>query len=247
MNGLDPAIIALLGLIYLAGGVVKGSLGFGLPLVTISISPFFIPVELALAFNSVVLLATNAVQVWRAGETREAFAFSLPILAGVAVTTLPGVWIATQLPANVLLGALGCLVLTFSILSFFSVAIRLPSGGLGAAAIGGVAGVVGAFSSAPGPVFVMYLMTLGLPRRRFMAVIGILMGLVGTFLTAGFVIAGVLDLERLALGALLFLPGTLGFVLGDRLFRRFPEKVFRRGVLIVLVILALAMIRRAFA
>lgn len=245
MNGFDAGTLALIAAIYLAGGFVKGAIGFGLPLVTISVLPFFLPVDLALALNSVVLLAVNAVQTVRAGETGAAFRLATPMLVGTALATPFGVWLATALPGPVLMLVLGCFVIAFSILGLLAISPKLSSTTRNGVLVGGVGGIVGAVSSAPGPVFVMYLVGLRLPRQRFMALMGLLMGAVGAFLAVGFLITGVLDGPRLALGVGLLVPATAGFLIGDHFARRVPEEAFRKIVLAMLVVLGVAIVRRA--
>ena len=236
---------ALLSLIYLAGGVVKGALGFGLPLVTISILPFLLPVDEALAYNAVVLLVTNAIQVIRSGEARAAFRIAAPILAATAIATPIGAGLATLLPTHVLLGLLGAFVIAFSLFGLLERSPALPESRVSAAAVGAVGGIVGAFTSAPGPVFVMYLVSLRMARTLFMGVMGILMGTVGVLLSASFAVSGTLTPSRAALGLLLVLPGLAGFMIGDRVAGRLPELRFRQIVLLVLLFLGALMIRRS--
>ncbi|MEM6354473.1 MAG: TSUP family transporter, partial [Pseudomonadota bacterium] len=107
----DTAHLLLIAVIFLAGGMVKGALGFGLPLVTIAVLPFFLAVEAALAVNSIVLVAVNALQFWQAGAWAAATRLAGPMLVGVALATPLGTAFATQLPRSVLVGLLGVFIM----------------------------------------------------------------------------------------------------------------------------------------
>ncbi|MEL6576167.1 MAG: sulfite exporter TauE/SafE family protein [Pseudomonadota bacterium] len=251
MAPLDPALIAAMVAIFLAGGVVKGALGFGLPLVTIAVLPFFLPVEAALAVNAIVLVAVNALQFWQAGAWRRAARLAGPMLLGVAVATPLGTAFATHLPRSVLVGLLGAFIVAFAVLQLLGLprtaagaAPRLP--GLGRSVGAGVAGgFVGALTSSPGPIFVMHFAASRLERPLFMATLGLLMATVGAVLAVSLTVAGVFEAGHLWLSAAALPASFAGFWLGDQLGRRLSVEAFRKGVLVLLCLLGAAMIQRA--
>ncbi|TVP94020.1 MAG: hypothetical protein EA338_13225, partial [Roseinatronobacter sp.] len=71
LTTITPADAALVAAVFVLGGMVKGALGFGLPLTTMAILPFFVPVDAALAVNVVVLFLTNIAQFLQMGQMRE--------------------------------------------------------------------------------------------------------------------------------------------------------------------------------
>ncbi|MEO1776964.1 MAG: sulfite exporter TauE/SafE family protein [Pseudomonadota bacterium] len=243
-------------LVFLAGGIIKGAFGFGLPLVTIAILPFLVPVEMALALNAVVLLVVNAVQAWQYRAGGAVGALALPVMAGM-VTAIPIVTtLAIGLPPPVVLGVLGAFVICFSLLELRPRAKAMATGagdgaqvlplwrGLGVGLIGGG---VAALTSAPGPIFVMHLAALRLPRPRFMSVLGVLMCTAGLFLASSLAVAGVLTASRGVMALTLLPTAFLGFWIGGRLAQRFSVEGFRRAVLVVLLVLGATMIHRALS
>ncbi|MEM6679818.1 MAG: sulfite exporter TauE/SafE family protein [Pseudomonadota bacterium] len=251
MPALDPMMLIAVAAIFVGGGIVKGAMGFGLPLVTIAILPFFLPVEAALAVNALVLLVTNLYQLHQSRSWRPAFQLAAPMLVGLVIATPLGAVLATQAPRTLVLGLLGALIITFSTLQLAGLprpAEGTPSqtpGRLRGFAIGIAAGIVGALTSAPGPVFVMHFAAQRLARPLFMGTLGLLMGCVGAVLALSLAAAGVFDENRLLL-ALVAMPAAFaGFALGDRLGRRFSVEGFRKAVLVLLCLLGAAMIQRA--
>ncbi|MEM7498249.1 MAG: sulfite exporter TauE/SafE family protein [Pseudomonadota bacterium] len=253
MPTLDAALLALVALIFLGGGVVKGALGFGLPLVTIAVLPFFLPVEAALAVNAIVLVAVNALQFWQAGQWGPAARLAGPMLIGVAVATPLGTAFATQMPRSLLVGLLGAFIIGFALLQLLGLPRTAvgepprrptPGRGLGAGLAGGL---VGALTSSPGPIFVMHFAASRLERPLFMATLGLLMAAVGSMLALSLAVAGAFEAPHAWLAATALPASFAGFWLGDRLGRRLSVAIFRKGVLILLCLLGAAMIQRALS
>ncbi|MEO1315977.1 MAG: sulfite exporter TauE/SafE family protein [Pseudomonadota bacterium] len=247
----DTAHLLLIAVIFLAGGMVKGALGFGLPLVTIAVLPFFLAVEAALAVNSIVLVAVNALQFWQAGAWAAATRLAGPMLLGVALATPLGTAFATQLPRSVLVGLLGVFIMGFAVLQLLGLpraahAAAPSAPGVGRSLGAGVAGgFVGALTSSPGPIFVMHFAASRLERPLFMATLGLLMAAVGAVLAASLAVAGVFETRHLGLAAAALPASFMGFWLGDRLCRQLSVAAFRKGVLVLLCLLGAAMLQRA--
>lgn len=249
LSALSWTAIATVAAVYLLAGMVKGALGFGLPVISIALLPFVVPLEAALALNAIVILFSNIQQVRVAGRLREAASVAWPMIAGLALTVPVGAAMTASLPEGVLAGALGGLILIFVAFSLArpSFAIgprrRVPVGfGLGLAS-----GIVGALTTAPGPIFVAYVTALAAPRQVHMGALGLIMGSFGAVVTLSFVWAGVLRAEHVALGLVSVLPVVAGMSLGNAWAARLPLGAFRTAVLVLLAVLAVLMLRRAIA
>lgn len=242
-----PGLLALILAVYLVAGFVKGAMGFGLPVVTITILPFFIPVEDALALNALVIMVTNLQQIAQARATREGFGAAWPMMLGMALTVPVGAMFTVGISAPVLMTILGVFVLLFVISGFLSPQLRVPEGyarpvGFG---MGLASGFVGALTSSPGPIFVMYVVSLHLPRPQYMAALGFIMTLFGIVVTASYVWVEIVRWEHVPTGLLCTIPGLLGGFLGNVIGKRVRIETFRRIVLSMLAVLAALMIERA--
>lgn len=235
--------------IYLAAGLVKGATGFGLPVVAVALLPFVVPVETALALNAIVIFVTNVQQIRQAGEVRAGIAAAWPMMLGMALMVPVGALFTAGIAEAALMTILGAFILLFVISSFLNPALRIPQGweqrtGFG---MGLISGVVGGLTSAPGPIFVMYVVALHLARPVFMTALGFIMALFGLTVAMSYIWVGVLRWEHAAPGLLSMPPVFLGMWLGDRWARRLPVETFRKTVLLLLGILACLLIRRALA
>jgi uncharacterized protein len=245
----SPEFLAFILAIYFFAGFVKGALGFGLPVVAITLLPFFVPVETALALNALVIMTTNLQQIFQAGGTRDGFRAAWPMMLGMALMVPVGALFTVGIPASALMTILGSFVLLFVVASFLNPALQVPRGwerriGFG---MGLISGFVGALTSSPGPIFVMYVVSLHLVRPVFMAALGFIMSLFGVVVTASYIWVGVVRWEHVAPGVLATVPAVLGMWLGNASGKRLGVDAFRKVVLTLLGFLAVLMIERALS
>lgn len=244
--GLEPWRIAAMFGAYVIGGFVKGGLGFGMPLVTMAIMPAFLPVDLALALNAVVLPTSNIVQIARAKATGETLRRFWPVILGIAAGVPVGALFVDAVDDKLLMAIIGGFVLAFTALSMVNARLDLPAGAdRGAALFTGVlAGVVGALTTASGPIVVIYLVSARTERRLMLSALGVFFLVIGVLVVGSFFLIGILDLTRFLTALVCLIPASLGMWLGDRLMGRAKPEAFRKAVLIGLGVLSLNLILR---
>lgn len=242
----DPASAAVIALAFLSGGLVKGALGFGLPLTTMAILPFFVPVDVALAVNVVVLFLTNVAQFAQMGQMRATALRFAPVLAGIVIGVPLGSLLVTGLSDRALLLALGAVVVVFALISWRAPHLAIaPARERPLGWVAGLAGgVVGALTTVGGPLFVMYLVGLGLDRRLFLSALSLFFLVSAMLISGAFLVVGLFDAERLALAAIAVPAAVLGMRAGDRLGARVPAARFRALVLAVLGVLGANLVWR---
>lgn len=246
----DPFItISLLAGIFFLAGVVKGGIGFGLPLVSVSLIAIFFPVELALAVNAVLLIVTNAMQFWMQHMMVETLRrFWVP-----AVCTVVGVFIGSffvqLLDGNALKGVLGVGVFILTLMSLFSKRIHLPEHHEKAwgVPIGLMGGIVGVLTSAPGTIYALYLVGMRVDRRVFLSAFGFLSLFLGCTIGLAYGQQGFLGQDEFILALLCILPTLLGMKIGNRLAGTLSSDLFHRLVLIVLLFLSVNLAYSGFS
>lgn len=245
--GLDPAALAVTLGAFFVGSFVKGAIGFGMPLVTMSLIPLVAPVEIGLATNMLMALVLNAAQLREAGLARAAIRRFWPVAAGLAAGVAAGAPLIALVDDDALRLMIGLTVLGFVALSVTGAALRIAPAAERRAglAVGLVAGVLGALTSANGPVFVMYLAALGPDRAMFRAALGFLFISTAVFAGSGYIALGVIDLDRVGLAALCGAPAALGLVAGMRLGKRLDQRLFRAVVLAALALIGVNYVLRS--
>ena len=243
-----PVLLAV-ACIFLIGGVVKGALGFGLPLVTMSLLPLVIPVEVALAINALATPFNNIEQLRRAAPWRPVLQRFWPVVASTAAGILLGALFVSSLNERVLILTLGCAVLSFIALNVLKPAVAIrpdretPYGLL----TGFAGGIVGALTTANGPVYIMYLVGLKVERPVFVASLGLFFIVTGVVLSASFLALGLITVP-IAILALLCIPAAnVGMRAGFWLAGKVSAEKFRIVVLMVLAALGLNLIAQGLA
>jgi hypothetical protein len=249
MDEFDIATLALLGFGLVAGGVTKGFAGSGLPTVSVASMAVVIDVPTAVALMPIPLLVANARQAFRGGYMRNAMRRFWPLLVCLPFGAILGVKALTGIDPRTVSGLVGAIVVAFALLGQFRFEWRVsarrdlqlqPFVGLGA-------GVIGGISSIFAPLIVMHLMSLRLPKDEFVGTVGLayLVGIVPMiFALVGF---GRLGQTETLWGAAAVLPVLAGMFLGERLRGRFSETLFRRCLLVLLLLAGLNLIGRAIA
>jgi len=232
---------------FAIGGTVKGMLGFGMPLTTMSLLAIFVDVPTAVALNALPVLIGNLFQANRGGLLATTVRRFWPMLITLAAGTWAGATLIVVLDPQWLLGVLGVIVVSFCLINHLRPGLRIPHRAerpVGVA-IGLVAGVMGGVSTINGPPLIMYLTSLRLDREAFVAALGTFFLMGGVLITLAFVGRGVLDATTAPWSLACVPPVLAGMWLGRRLGRRIEQERFRRMVLIVLFVLGLNLLRRA--
>jgi len=226
-------------MIFFIAGSVKGVLGFGLPLITMSLLPFVIPVELAIVLSALVQPATNIGQLISTGGAKQAFKSTWTILLALVPSVAFGVWFLNSLEGNSHLLILGLTLIGFAVhsLSGFSFLISKERQSFAGVFTGLVAGLVGVLTSINGMFFIMYLVGIGTDRQAFRAAIALLFIVSGVLINSGFWFAGLLNQNNILIGLLVLIPCFLGMSFGNKIGERIPNDAFRRVILYVLLLI----------
>lgn len=244
---LPPQTIAFAFGIALLAGVVKGMVGFAMPMILISGLSSLIAPELALAGLILPTLVSNGMQALRQGP-RAALASvrRFRVFLGVAlVMLLLSAQLVAVLPQSVLLVMIGGPIVLFALLQLGGWQPSLPDTSTKwEVGIGGFAGFIGGFSGVWGPPTVAYLTALGTEKREQMRVQGVIYGLGAVALTAAHIGSGILNARTVWLSVALVPPAVLGMWIGGRLHDSIDQRAFRRATLVVLLIAGLNLLRR---
>jgi len=245
---ISPELWLICGLVALLAGVVKGVVGFAMPMVMVSLMSSVVAPELALAGLILPTLVTNGAQAMRQGQKaawQSARRFWVYLVVGGCVLVLSA-QLVRVLPLPVLLGIIGVPVTGFALMQLAGVRVALARQRRDVeAGIGAFAGFLGGISGIWGPPTVLYLTALGTEKHEQMRVQGVIYGLGSVALLGAHLSSGVLDARTLPFSAALILPALVGQWIGGRVLDRIDQAVFKRATLVVLLVVGLNLIRRA--
>jgi uncharacterized membrane protein YfcA len=245
----QPAGIAVLAAVagaFAGGGLVKGLLGVGLPLIIVPLLALVIPTAKAIALMGIPIVVSNLWQAADSGHVRYALRRFAPLMIALAITTGVTARFALGLPQ----AALDTLVAVSLLLAVALMAWhpRLEIDARGerrwGAAVGALSGAMGGVSSLMGPVLIAYLVALRLPREAFVGSISVIY-LVGALpMIVAMVTIDVMNLPEALLSTLALGPMLAGMALGKWLRGLVGEASFRGLLLGFLVAVAVLLLVR---
>jgi len=156
------------------GGVIKGTLGMGTPLLTVPMLALLLPVQTSITLMCMPILVANVIQALQAPRGLKVFKDHWPTAMGIIVGSLIGVFLLAALDERPLLITVGCAVIIFTLVQASGFRFYLPTQMLRIAGIaaGLSAGIIGGVSSMFGPILVIYLMSIrDLDKDRFVAIV----------------------------------------------------------------------------
>lgn len=244
-----PLTFWLLALAIAVGaGVVKGAVGFALPLIMISGLSSFLDPKLALAGILMSVLATNGWQVTRQGPAvalnaaRHHWRYLLTVMVAIFLTAQ----LVTGIPTDVFYLILGIPVVGLSLLQLSGLRLSIAPARRVVAEwiIGLISGVLGGLAGTWGPTTVLYLMAIDTPKDRQMIVQGVIYGTGSVILVLAHLRSGILNAETFWFSAALVPAALVGMTIGFRAQDRMDQALFRKVTLAVLVIAGLNLIRK---
>ena len=246
---LTPEALVISCLVVLLAGVVKGMVGFAMPMIMISLLGGVIGPEMALAGLILPTLLSNGMQALRQGPKaawQSLRRFRRFLLAGF-VLLVASAQMVRILPGDVLLMLIGVPVVVFTGMQLAGWQPRLPVRGHAwvEAAIGAFAGFIGGMSGIWGPPTILYLTALDTPKAEQIRVQGVIYGLGALALFWAHVASGVLRAQTLPFSVAMVVPAVVGMWIGFRIQDRINQQAFRKATLAVLFIAGLNLIRRA--
>ena len=231
---------------YLFAGTVKGTIGIGLPTITISILAQFVDPRVAISFLLLPALVTNSWQIYRGGRFTKSLSTLWPFGLTMMITLYISALFAPFVPVNWLVTGIGIMVVLWTATTLIKEPPRLADkyDRKVQFAAGLFGGLIGGFTAIWSPSMVVYLHARKFEKDDFVAHTGFLIicGTVPLFL--GYISNGILSMSLLTGSALMIIPTLIGFALGERLRNRLDLVQFNRILLVVFCLSGLNLIRR---
>lgn len=234
-TGPEGLVLVIAVVAFLIGGILKGAMGFGLPLLAIPAMTAAHSLPMALSIAVVPVISTNIWQLWVLRDQRREAAF-LPVFLFVGAGGLIfGVFALSWVNEAYLEIALGGLVL-----SYLALRLRGSSGVPRWAStrmapfIGAAAGAVHGATGLSGLVGTPYLHAMSLPRPVFVFCNCAMFTLFSSMQAPTLWALGLYEPSAIWTGAMTLPAAFLGLWIGGRLGARLKTEAFSRAVLIII-------------
>ena len=233
---------------FFLAGIVKGTLGLGLPTTAITILTFFLPPLDAVMINVIPVLILNSWQYYQAEDhlfvVRKYWRLAAWMIASLAVFSFVTVHLSSELiKLWIGVGILSFLVTNLRGSGWY---IRPEKMRIWQPLVGIISGFVGGPTVLWAIPLTIYLIAAKIPKREFVDTMGFLL-LVGCMP----VLFGYLSTEVLVLSEIWFpsivatLVATMGFVIGQSVREKISTDLFRNLLLWMFFIMGMRMIVEA--
>ncbi|MDX1718325.1 MAG: TSUP family transporter, partial [Anderseniella sp.] len=206
--------IAIVILAMLLGGICKGIIGIALPLIGLTVMLLVLEPKLAVAMMVIPIVLTNVQLAFATGLAGASEALSrFWLLIATAMVSIFAVSLyAARIPADVLLIVLGFVVVAFVLLNVSRWKPSIPPHRerLASLVAGGAAGLVGGATSVYGPPLTMFLIAAGVPKHKWATSVGVVFGLSGVPLIAGYLFNGLMTPQIITVSTLACIPAYIG-------------------------------------
>ena len=234
----------LTALFLFLSGVIKGSIGFGQPLVAISLLTLIHDIEFSLALISLSLVATNLKLAFSGDKISKTLKDYRTIVVAIIIGTTTGVAVISYVNKSAVQIMLGALVIGFVLMGFFKFELNKvnPSGGK-ATVIGLIAGLIGGITSAFGPLLAAFLKSQKLEKAQFVSVLCVLILAGATTLSISLGAFALYTANSFFFAILACIPTFAGLWLGEKIRQRINAEMFFNIVSIAILVTGINLVR----
>jgi len=239
-------IIAACAAAILFGGIVKGTLGVGLPLFAVPLMSLMIGSTQAIALVAVPVLASNIWQAWQEASWKITLKRFWPLMMTQAIMTVFAVhWTLsfTVKQLNMLV-AFAVVLAVVSMLFKPSFSISPQKEKWTGALVGTLSGMLGGVSSLMGPILISYMMSLKLKRDEFVGAISVIYLNAAWPLYAAMYAFDRMEVIDIGYSFLALIPMAIGLSTGQILRHKLSEDAFRKVLLGFLIFVAALLVLR---
>jgi uncharacterized membrane protein YfcA len=238
----DPSIVLVIILAVLAGGLVKGTLGFGMPMVALPIIAFIIPPTTAMILLCAPIFLTNFLQIkFKEGVSSYRF---LPMFLSLVVGLIIGARLILEININTITQIIAVSIIFAALVNCFGFKINNIKQNyekIITTIIGFGSGILGGLSTFYGPPMLAYLVAVDLPKEKFVRTVST-MYFIGSFpLYGSLIYYGFATKEDLIFSLILIIPAFISQQIGTKIRDKINHKQFRNLVLITLIVLGISL------
>lgn len=244
---LEILLFALAALAIFSGGLIKGAVGLGAPLVAVPVLAAIYGVRTAIAVMTIPLIVSNLWQIWTYRNGNQERTALWLLLSGCIAGVVLGTFLLGLLPEAWFALALGLLLFVY-----IGLALGRPSFGIArhvakaaALPVGILTGTLQGAAGLSTPVGATFIHSQRLDRiEQVFAMSAMFFTLSATQILALSGV-GIMTWRYAALSVAALLPIMVGVWLGQILGRRFGQRTFERLTLLVIFAVALGLLAQS--
>ena len=238
----DPSIVIIIILAVLAGGLVKGTIGFGMPMVALPLIAFIIPATTAMILLCAPILLTNFLQM-KIKEGISSYRF-LPMIICLIIGLIIGARLILEINLNTITQIIAVSIIFAALVNcigFKIENINKSKERIITSIIGFGSGILGGLSTFYGPPMLAYLVAADLPKEKFVRTVSTIY-FIGSFpLYGSLIYYGFATKLDLMMSLFLIIPAFISQQIGAKIRNKINQKQFRVCILVTLIILGISL------
>jgi len=238
----DPTIVVIIILAVLAGGLIKGTLGFGMPMVALPIIAFIVPATTAMILLCAPIFLTNFLQIkFKQGISSYRF---LPMFLSLVIGLVIGARLILEINLNTITQIIAISIIFAALVNCFGfkiINIKEFHEKIITTIIGFGSGILGGLSTFYGPPMLAYIVAVDLPKEKFIRTVST-MYFIGSFpLYGSLIYYGFATKQDLIFSLLLIIPAYIAQQIGTKIRDKINQDQFRTCILVTLIILGVSL------
>ena len=238
----DPSIVIIIILAVLAGGLIKGTIGFGMPMVALPLIAFIIPATTAMILLCAPILLTNFLQM-KIKEGISSYRF-LPMIICLIIGLIIGARLILEINLNTITQIIAVSIIFAALVNcigFKIENINKSKERIITSIIGFGSGILGGLSTFYGPPMLAYLVAANLPKEKFVRTVSTIY-FIGSFpLYGSLIYYGFATKLDLMMSLFLIIPAFISQQIGAKIRNKINQKQFRICILVTLIILGISL------
>ncbi|HLZ98279.1 MAG TPA: sulfite exporter TauE/SafE family protein [Steroidobacteraceae bacterium] len=244
----QASIMAAVVCSLIVAGLLKGTIGVGMPVVALPLLALFVDVKAAAMLLSMPLFLSNLPQALEGGKTGRCLMQLMPVFLGMIPGLFLGVRILLAVDANVARIIAGFVLMGVGGVTLLAPRLQLQSRlvlptGITSGFFGGILGGIAAMS---GPLVFIFLLAKGLRGKAFTKQASLFLvvssGLLAILLTA----SRQFDWLDVSVSTAATVPVVLGMFVGQHMRDKMAPETFRKLVLIAVIAAGAELLRHGF-
>lgn len=239
ISNIDSVILIQVVLIFLAGGMVKGLIGVGLPTVTLTLLSFVFDIKDSISIILIPVILTNLYQMLDGNSLKEIIGEVKFFLIGSFLFIFPGFYFLTILKSDTILAILALLLIINSFMSLMKYEIKLKNYKSKAIqlGIGSLTGITTGVTSIYTMPFIFLIQSLNYSKNKVIQLMGLSFFIFACMQLILFSSHGMIDFDKLSISLLACLPILAGVYFGTALRKKISETLFKTLFNIMLVVM----------
>ena len=231
---------------FLLSGIIKGTVGVGLPIAAVGLMVLFIGPRLAMSLMVFPIMFANIWQTFSGGTIKRVYKKYLLFAVILAVSLYVTTSFTPGIAPDTLVLFVGIVIIIFALMNLMFNPPPMPVRFHRPAAVVAslCAGIMGGLTAIWSPPIAAYMIATNTEKDEFVCATGMLF-LVGSVpLCIGFWNNGLMTGPTALVSAAMIIPTLIGFAIGEAIRRRLNPDRFKKVVLVVFFLIGINLIRR---